>query len=75
MTSKSGRDVDRDISGGLGGNVDLVMTLHNGEVIVEHMPVGVATTLLLFNDFDNGTTFKSGHIDYLGMIDAWGSSP
>jgi len=38
------------------------------------MPAALATLYLLHNDLENGVDFFSGHIEYGGVIDAWGGS-
>lgn len=70
-----GDEFFRDESGSIyGPDVKLVMTLRNGDKVSRMVPAAIATMMLLFNDVENGDLFIGGHIEYGGVIDAWGGS-
>jgi hypothetical protein len=57
-----------------GPDVKLVLTTFDGDRVVKMLPAALATALLLHNDLENGADFRSGHIEYGGIIDVWGGS-
>lgn len=62
----------RDESGlFLGPDVEVVLTLRDGDTVSEIMPVMVAEAMVLFDYENNGSLYKSAKIIYGNLQSEW----